>query len=137
MQIWVLFMHEFSTAQQIVRTVMRVAMQNNVKVIKEINIELGRFTFVNPDQLRFVFKIAAEPYELLNDVYLNITIVEGEITCKDCGYKGPLKNLEELEDNPELHKFAINFVLDCPKCNGKNTEITSGRQLLVKNIKVD
>ncbi|MHA1799282.1 MAG: hydrogenase maturation nickel metallochaperone HypA [Candidatus Helarchaeota archaeon] len=130
-------MHEFSTAQQIVRTVMRVAVQNHVKVIKEINIELGRFTFVNPDQLKFVFKIAAEGIELLKDVKINIDVVEGEITCNDCGYKGPLKNIEELEGNPELHKFALQFVLDCPKCNGKNTKITSGRQLLVKNIKVD
>ena len=130
-------MHEFSTAQQIVRTVMRVAVQNNVKVIKEINIELGRFTFVNPEQLKFVFRIAAEPHELLKEVILNIEVVDGEITCKDCGYRGPLKNLGDLEDTPELHKFAINFVLDCPKCDGKNTEISSGRQLLVKNIKVD
>ena len=130
-------MHEFGTAQQIVKTVMRVAARNNVSVIKEINIELGQFTFVNPDQLKFVFKIAADGIEPLKDVILNIDVVPGKITCEDCGYDGPLKNVKEIEDNPELHKVALNFMLDCPKCDSKNTNISSGRQLLVKNIKVD
>jgi len=130
-------MHEFGTAQQIVKTVMRVAAKNNVKVIKEINIELGQFTFVNPDQLKFVFKIASDGIELLKDVNLNIDVISGKIKCADCNYDGPLKNVQEIEDNPELHKVALNFMLDCPKCDSKNTEISSGRQLLVKNIKVD
>jgi len=53
-------MHEFSMAQQIFSIVMKVAKENNVKKILEINIEVGQLTFLNPDQLKFALKVLSE-----------------------------------------------------------------------------
>ena len=125
-------MHEFATAQKIVRTVVSVALRNNAKVINEILLELGELTFVNPEQLKFVFKIAADK-SIAKDAILNIVNKPGAIRCKDCGYEGGLKY---EEDRPEFHSMAALFTLDCPKCSSKNTEIIGGRELTIKNIKV-
>ena len=125
-------MHEFATAQKIVRTVVSVAIQNNAKEISEILLELGELTFVNPEQLKFVFKIAADK-TIAKDAHLNIVSKPGAIKCKDCGYEGGLKY---EEDRPEFHSMAMLFTLDCPKCQSKNTEIIGGRELTIKNIKV-
>lgn len=125
-------MHEFATAQQIVRTVVKVAFQNNAKEISEIQLELGELTFVNPEQLKFVFKIAADK-TIAKNAFLNIVNKPGEIECLDCGYKGSLKY---EEDRPEYHSMVALFTLDCPNCGGKNTKIISGRELTIKNIKV-
>ena len=125
-------MHEFATAQSIVRTVSRAAMMNKAKQITEIRIELGEFTFVNPEQLRFVFEIAAKdsPAE---GAQLVITKKPGQIKCNKCGYEGGLKYL-----GPEVHSTtAVQFVLDCPKCESKDTEIAGGRELRIKDIKVE
>ena len=125
-------MHEFATAQKIVRTVVSVAIQNNAKAISEILLELGELTFVNPDQLKFVFKIAADK-SIAKDAELNIVKKPGSIRCKNCGYEGGLKY---EEDRPEYHSMAMLFTLDCPKCKSKDTEIIGGRELTIKNIKV-
>ena len=110
-------MHEFATAQKIVRTVVSVALRNNAKVINEIELELGELTFVNPDQLKFVFKIAADK-SIAKDSVLNIVKKPGSIKCKDCGYEGGLKY---EEDRPEFHSMAALFTLDCPKCKSRTS----------------
>jgi hydrogenase nickel incorporation protein HypA/HybF len=125
-------MHEFATAQSIVRTVSRAAMMNRAKKITEIRLELGEFTFINPDQLKFVFEIAAKdsPAE---GAELIISKSPGKIKCTKCGYEGGLKYT-----GPEIHSTAAAaFVLDCPKCNNKGTEIIGGRELRIKDIKIE
>jgi hydrogenase nickel incorporation protein HypA/HybF len=125
-------MHEFATAQKIVRTVVTVALKNDAKEITEIFLELGELTFVNPEQLKFVFKIAADK-TIAQHATLNIAKKPGAIRCSDCGYEGGIKY---EEDRPEFHSMAVLFTLDCPKCKSKNTEIVGGRELTIKNIKV-
>ncbi|MHC1592228.1 MAG: hydrogenase maturation nickel metallochaperone HypA/HybF, partial [Candidatus Helarchaeales archaeon] len=98
-----------------------------------INLEIGEFTFINPDQLRFVFKIAARG-TLAEDAYLNITKTPGAIRCKNCGFEGKVT----LEDNPEYHVLGtISLGLDCPKCKSRDTEIIGGRELNIKDIKIE
>ena len=125
-------MHEFATAQSIVRTVTRAAMMHQARKISEIRLELGEFTFINPQQLQFVFEIAAKdsPAE---DAKLIIKKSLGKIKCIQCGYEGGLKYT-----GPEIHSsIAAQFVLDCPKCDSKETEIIGGRELRIKDIKIE
>jgi len=125
-------MHEFATAQNIVRVVTRAAMMNNAKKISEIRLEIGEFTFINPQQLQFVFEIAAKdsPAE---GAALIISRTLGKIKCTKCGYEGGLKY-----SGPEIHSSVMAaFVLDCPKCESKDTEIIGGRELKIKDIKIE
>lgn len=125
-------MHEFATAQSIVRTVSRAAFMNKAKKITEIRLELGEFTFVNPEQLKFVFEIAAKDSPA-DGAKLLITKTPGKIKCPACGYQGGLKYT-----GPEIHSpAAAAFVLDCPKCENKGTEIIGGRELRIKDIKIE
>ena len=125
-------MHEFATAQSIVRTVSRAAMMNQAKKISEIRLELGEFTFINPEQLKFVFEIAAKD-SVAEGAQLIISKSPGKIKCTKCGYEGGLKYL-----GPEIHSpLTVSFVLDCPKCESKETEIVGGRELRIKDIKIE
>ncbi|MHA1279192.1 MAG: hydrogenase maturation nickel metallochaperone HypA [Candidatus Helarchaeota archaeon] len=125
-------MHEFATAQSIVRTVTRAAMMHHAKKILEIRIELGEFTFINPQQLKFVFEIAAKDSPA-DGAELIITKLPGKIKCTKCGYKGGLKYT-----GPEIHSPVVAaFTLDCPECGSKETEIIGGRELRIKDIKVE
>jgi hydrogenase nickel incorporation protein HypA/HybF len=105
---------------------------NKAKQITEIRLELGEFTFVNPDQLRFVFEIAAKD-SIAEGAELIVTKMPGKIRCTKCGYEGGLKYT-----GPEIHSsVAAQFVLDCPECDSKDTEIAGGRELRIKDIKVE
>ena len=105
---------------------------NNARKITEIRLEIGEFTFINPQQLQFVFEIAAKD-SLAEGAQLVITKTPGKIKCSKCGYAGGLKYTGE-----EIHSTtAIQFVLDCPKCESKETEIIGGRELRIKDIKVE
>jgi len=105
---------------------------HQAKKITEVRLELGEFTFINPQQLQFVFEIAAKgsPAE---EAKLIITRLPGKIKCLKCGYEGGLKYT-----GPEIHSSVMAaFVLDCPKCGNKETEIIGGRELRIKDIKVE
>ncbi|MEM3586184.1 MAG: hydrogenase maturation nickel metallochaperone HypA [Candidatus Jordarchaeaceae archaeon] len=127
-------MHELSTAVSIIETVTRVAEANNVKKVLEINVEIGQFTFVNPEQLKFLFEIASNNTPLKNSK-LNVQIVPGKLRCNDCGYSG---NAISEEDQKKAHLLSlVEFGAKCPVCNSNNTEIIGGRELNIKNIKAE
>lgn len=127
-------MHELSTAVSIVDSVVRVAEANNVKKVLEINVEIGQFTFVNPEQLKFLFEIASDNTPLKNSK-LNIQIIPGKLHCNDCGYSG---DAISEEDQKKAHLISlIGFSAKCPICNSSNTEIIGGRELNIKNIKAE
>nr|MDO8082233.1 hydrogenase maturation nickel metallochaperone HypA [Candidatus Freyarchaeota archaeon] len=127
-------MHELSTAVSIVETVTRVAEANNVKKVLEINVEIGQFTFINPEQLKFLFEIASDNTPLKNSK-LNILTVPGKLHCNDCGYSG---DAISEEDQKKAHLLQlVGFSAKCPRCNSSNTEIIGGRELNIKNIKAE
>jgi len=127
-------LHELSTAVSIVETVTKVAEANNVKKVLEINVEIGQFTFINPEQLKFLFKIASENTPLKHSK-LNIQLISGKLHCNDCGYSG---DAITKEDQKKAHLLPlVGFSAKCPVCNSSNTEIIGGRELNIKNIKAE
>jgi len=122
-------MHEFSMAQQIFSIVMRVAKENNVKKILEINIEVGQLTFLNPDQLKFALKVLSED-TIAQDAKIRIEIIQPEIRCNSCKYTGKISY-----DGPESHTIYPIIFLKCPKCGSTDVEIIRGKECNIKNIK--
>ena len=53
-------MHEFSAACSIVDTALEAAKSNNATKVTVVNIEVGEFTFLIPEQLAFNFEIASK-----------------------------------------------------------------------------
>ncbi|MEX2702630.1 MAG: hydrogenase maturation nickel metallochaperone HypA [Candidatus Baldrarchaeota archaeon] len=122
-------MHEFSMAQQIFSIVMKVAKENNVKKILEINIEVGQLTFLNPDQLKFALKVLSED-TIAQDAKIRIEIIQPEIRCNSCKYTGKISY-----DGPESHTIYPIIFLKCPKCGSTDVEIIRGKECNIKNIK--
>ncbi len=53
-------MHEFSAACSIVETAVAAAEENNATKVSVVNVEVGAFTFLVPEQLIFNFEIASK-----------------------------------------------------------------------------
>ncbi|MFX1415173.1 MAG: hydrogenase maturation nickel metallochaperone HypA [Promethearchaeota archaeon] len=124
-------MHEFSAACAIVDAALQAAESYNIKKITTVNIEVGEFTFLVPEQLQFNFEIASKK-TLAEDATLNINLVKGRIKCDDCGYEGEAQDEEDLP--PEVAVFAT---LKCPSCQSSGTTITGGKEFVISNIEAE
>jgi hydrogenase nickel incorporation protein HypA/HybF len=124
-------LHEFSAACSIVDTALEAAISNNATKVTVINIELGEFTFLIPEQLIFNFEIASKN-TLLEGADLRIKSVKGQLTCANCGFEGNSKVDPDLP--PQMAVFAP---MRCPKCGSSSTRITGGRDFIITNIEAE
>ncbi len=124
-------MHEFSAACAIVDAALQAAESYNVKRITAVNVEVGEFTFLIPEQLQFNFEIASKK-TLAENAALNINLVRGRIKCDDCGYEGEAQDEENLP--PAVAVFAT---LKCPSCQSSATTITGGKDFVISNIEAE
>lgn len=115
-------------ATQIVETILSEAEKRKAKRVTEVRLKIGSLSFLNPDQVRFAFRVLIKD-SILEKSRLYITLVEGEVKCHNCGYHGPLN----VADDPSLH---IPYpTLMCPKC-GSLVEIVAGRGCEIERMKV-
>jgi len=120
-------MHEYSMMTQIVDSILAEAKRRNATKIEEVDLEIGEYTLLGEEQMRFAFELMTRD-TILNGAKLNIRSIPGKIKCHNCGYEGAMT---VNEDSP--HRIVP--ILSCPRCNGV-AEITEGRGCLVRNIRM-
>jgi hydrogenase nickel incorporation protein HypA/HybF len=104
---------------------------HDVKRVTVVNVEIGEFTFLVPEQLEFNFEIASQD-TILEGAKLNIKMVKGRIRCKECGNEGEAGSLDEA-----LGPAAMFAPMKCTKCGSSATMITGGKDFLVSNIEAE
>ncbi len=124
-------MHEFSAACSIVDAAVQAAESHNVKKVNAVNVEVGEFTFLIPEQLEFNFEIASKK-TILEGAKLNIKKVRGRIKCLQCTHEGEAQIQDELPS--QVSMFAP---MKCPKCQSSATTITGGKDFVITNIEAE
>lgn len=127
-------MHELSTTKSILDTVLSVAKEHHAGKVLEVNLEIGDLTFLNMDQIKFWFEILSED-TIVKGAVLNINKVPIKVKCLDCSYEGETGYFGE-----EMHSLELlsNFIppLKCKHCGSINISVTSGKECMIKNIKL-
>jgi len=122
-------MHEFSMSNALAKTVLKSAKENKAKKITSINIEIGKFTFLNPEQVRFWLKQLFKK-TLADNARIYIRGIKPKARCNGCNYEwDPL-----MRDDPFYHFSSPRLM--CPKCESSKVEIIGGRKCLIKNIRI-
>ena len=119
-------MHEFSVMGQIVDSILEEAKKREATKVESVDLELGDYTMLGEEQLRFAFQVLTKDTILAN-ADLNVKHLKGRVKCR-CGYDG---NVAVGDDT--LHKIAP--ILECPRCKGA-AEIVEGRECIVRNIRM-
>ena len=119
-------MHEFSVMSQIVEAIMQEATKRSASKVEGVTIELGEFTMLGEEQMRFAFEVLSKG-TIMEGAALDMRKKEGEIECA-CGFRG---SIPLPEDAP--HRAAP--ILECPKCGGGAT-IVSGRECVIRDIRM-
>lgn len=120
-------MHEISIAGAIIDSVLDAAKKNNAIKVREVFLEIGELTALNPDQLKFIFKTISQG-TVAQGACFNISIIKPSIKCKKCSYKGGIELFEKV------HFFIP--VIKCPQCDERDVDIVAGRECCVKKIKI-
>lgn len=123
-------MHELSVAQEIARTVLRIASEKGAKGITRIEVEVGKLTFLGIDQLRFWLEACLEG-TIGAGSKLIFREIDPVVRCRTCGYEGGIK---EVEVDPALHLMLPS--LECPTCGSTDVEIVSGRDCLIRRVEL-
>lgn len=121
-------MHDITMARSIVDTVLEAAREQGAEAILEIDLVIGEFTLLSPEQVEFWMG------ELLRG-----TIGEGaevsieqrapRVRCQECRYEGPT----EVSDDPIYHLMA--FTPTCPECGSTDLEVIAGKECTIRNIR--
>lgn len=81
-------MHELGVLTQVIRTVSRIAEQNQIEKIKHITLDVGEESTFVPVFLKKLYPVAIDHSELLKDSRLIINMVAGTgLQIKDIGYE--------------------------------------------------
>ena len=120
-------MHEFSVMTQIVDSVLAEAKRRDGLKIEQVELEVGEFTMLGLEQLRFAYEVLSKD-SILQGSVLEIRTIKGKIKCPSCGYEG---SVQVAEDTP--HRSVP--ILECPKCKSA-AKIVDGRECVVRNIRM-
>lgn len=120
-------MHEFSVMTQIVEAVIAEAKKRDAHKIERVELEVGEFTMLGSEQLRFAFEVLSKN-TILRDSDLEIRTIRGKIKCESCGFEGGV-----LIDENTSHRSVP--ILECPKCHSAS-RIVEGRECVVRNIRM-
>jgi hydrogenase nickel incorporation protein HypA/HybF len=122
--------HEFATAQSIVKTITKVIKEKEIKKIYRIRLLIGELTLLSGEQLKFwigegLKGTVGEGAEIL------VKTLPPKIRCQECGYEGGIK----VKEDPSFH-FSLP-IFACPKCCGTKIEIIEGRDCLIESLEVE
>jgi len=113
---------------QIIEAVLEEAKRHGAKKVTEVQMSIGKMTFLGTEQVRFSYKILTED-TIMKDSKLIIEEKDGVIHCTNCGYKGEVP----LKDDP-AHHIPVP-TLQCPKC-GNTAKIVEGKECTIKSIRM-
>lgn len=111
-------MHELGVVFEVVKTVKRIKIENNLTKVDTIVLQVGQLSSMIPKYLEECFPAAIDGTEF-EDMKLEIEILPANALCKSCN------TVYNAVDNRGI----------CPKCHSDEKEIISGREFFIKEIK--
>ena len=113
-------MHELSIVMEVVKQVDKLAKENHVEKVKSVTVEVGEVSGVVKNYFVDAFNWAKNRNELLKECELNYITIEAISYCEDCKKTYP----------------TTKYAKECPYCHSERTYLVSGRDFMIKEIKV-
>ncbi|HHW23222.1 MAG TPA: hydrogenase maturation nickel metallochaperone HypA [Clostridiaceae bacterium] len=110
-------MHEIGVLMEIVKSVEKVAKENDVQKIKTLVLQIGELSSVIPQYMKTLYPAATEG-TILEESELEIEILPANGLCRDCN------RVFGLVQNNGI----------CPRCGTGNYEVLNGKELYIKEI---
>ncbi len=113
-------MHELSLLVEVVKIVDDLVVENKIKKLKAIVLQVGEVSSVVPSFMEEYFPVVTLDKPFFKDTKLEIEMIPGEAKCLDCS---------EVFNIVKTKGY-------CPKCNSFEKEVLRGREFLIKELVV-
>ncbi len=111
-------MHELGVVFHVIKSVNKIAAENDVKKISAVTIELGEVSSVLPYYLEDCWNWAVKKETVLKDAKLVIETIPAITYCEAC----------------EKTYETVNHGKICPHCGSERTYLLQGNEFVLKNI---
>lgn len=111
-------MHELGVVFYVVRDVKEVALENDVKRVNSVTLQLGEVSGVVPHLLEDCWNWARKKETVMQDAKLIIEQIDAVTYCQDCGSQ----------------YATVQYAKKCPHCGSENTYLLQGTEFLIKEI---
>ncbi|WP_417249145.1 hydrogenase maturation nickel metallochaperone HypA [Celeribacter sp.] len=112
-------MHEMSLCEGIREVIEQQARDHNVKAVKRVRLEIGRFAGVEKPALEFAFEVVMRG-SVAEKAVLEMIDLPGQAMCYDC--------MKEVEIDTRL--------APCPDCGGGRLMPVSGDEMRIRDMEV-
>lgn len=113
-------MHEMSLAEGILQIVENAAAKQGFRQVKEIRLEIGALSGVEPGALTFSLEVVLRN-SVAEGARVEMETLPGQGWCMDCGEMVPINALYDA----------------CPRCGGYQVQATGGTEMRVKDLLVE
>lgn len=111
-------MHELGVVFNIIKSVERVAAENDLTKVASVTLELGEVSTVIPSYLTDCWRWAADKKDLLRDSELMVEEIPAVTCCGSCGGTYP----------------TVKYGKICPHCKSGDTWLIRGNEVNIKEI---
>ena len=115
-------MHELSIMTSLMDRVCEIAKTENAEKVTAVNLKNGALSGVISEALEFCFDVCAAG-TLVENAKLNIKFVKAMWQCESC--------------EAEIYELEDNSIPICPKCEGLNLKLISGREFELESIEME
>jgi len=113
-------MHELGIVVHVIKQIEDLAAKQNAKEVVELTLEVGEVSGVVKEYFYDAFEWAKKRTEYMKNCKLNLIIIQGITYCENC---------EKTYSTTEYGK-------ECPYCHSDKTYLVTGKDVMIKNIKV-
>jgi hydrogenase nickel incorporation protein HypA/HybF len=113
-------MHEMSLAEGVLRIAEQSAQAQGFSRVKAVWLEIGALAQVQPEAMRFCFDAVTRD-SIAQGARLEIVSTPGTAWCMDCCQTVQVQALYD----------------ECPRCGGRQLQLTSGQEMRVTELEVE
>lgn len=110
-------MHELGVVIEVVKTVERIAVENQLSIIDKLVLQIGELSSMVPKYIEECYPAAVDG-TILQDTKLEIEVLPANALCSEC------KKVFNLVENGK----------ECPVCKSNKWELLSGKEFYIKEI---
>ena len=111
-------MHELGTIYYVIDTVEKLMVENDLKEVASITLEVGEVSGIIPEYLRDFWEYARAKTEHFQNTELKIETLKAVTYCQSCGKTYPTMEYKKI----------------CPYCGSGNTFLVTGNEYNIKEI---
>ena len=111
-------MHELGTIYYVIDTVEKLMVENQLKAVSSITLEVGEVSGIIPSYLEDFWQYARAKTEHFQQTELKIEELKAVTYCQSCGKTYPTMEFKKI----------------CPHCGSGNTFLVTGNEYNIKEI---